>query len=69
VKKIIKILGAVAILGTATMASDVTNSIVTVETLNTNKVNIISTDTSWYCDVLERLMGMCRTSQPLPFEN
>ena len=51
------------------MASDVTNSIVTVETLNTNKVNIISTDTSWYCDGLERLMGMCRISQPLPFEN
>ena len=68
-KKIIKILGAVVVLGSVVMASNSTSSTLTVEALNTNKVTTISTDTSYYCDAMERLMGMCRSSQALPLEN
>lgn len=66
-KKIIKIVGVISILGTMAVASTPTSSISTMEGLNT-KVNTTSMDTSWYCDPIERLMGMCRSSQ-LPFEN
>lgn len=68
-KKIIKIVGAVVVLGSVAMASNSTSSTLTVEALNTNKVTTISTDTSWYCDGMERLMGICRSSQTLPLEN
>ena len=68
-KEIIKIVGTVVLLGNLTMASNTTSSTLTVEALSTNKVMTLSVDTSYYCDPIERLMGMCRSSKILPLEN
>ena len=56
-KKIIKVIGIVAILGSLGLAST---------TLSTTGVKSKDNTTVSHCDPLEQLMGMCRSSETLP---
>ena len=64
-KKFIKVLGIVAILGSLGIASTGSSDVVGV---STSKGKSITIDQERHCDFILRLMGMCRSTQTLPSE-
>jgi len=67
-KKIITLMSAVLVLGAVATASTTVNSKIEISVqksiLENNPTTVLG-----HCDPIERLLGMCRSSQTLPFEN
>ena len=62
--KIITLISAVLVLGAVATASTTVNNETSVQkSIISNPADVNR------CDTLERLLGMCRSSQTLPFEN
>jgi len=62
----ITLMSAVLVLGAVATASTTVNSTIGISTQKSITSNPMDINR---CDLIERLLGMCRSSQTLPFEN
>jgi len=64
----ITLISAVLVLGAVATASTTVNSNIGISTQKSILENNPTTVTQ-HCDAIERILGLCRSSQTLPFEN